>query len=218
MVLIADHPAAAPVVGLPDLDEAAARRTMRDQIARIEGELSALVASAFPGPDAASMTWAGPRATDAAARGAPRLLDLGELERLRDALAERLHAARGQMYRRGEREREARLALERMLAEPRRHRFLRIARADLGVPGCGFYEVRPRLGLVGLLAGWWHVKLSSGCPLPGRGEPASCPASPVQVSGTMVRIAALGRTRVLQPWAAAAASAPSFTPARGRRR
>lgn len=204
MVLIADHPAAAPVVGLRAIDEAAARRTMRDQIARIEGELSALVASCFPGRDAASMAWAGPRATDAAARrarlGGPRLLDLGELERLRDALAERLHAARRHAYRRGEREREARLALERMLAEPRRHRFLRVARADLGVPGCGFYEVRPRLGLVGLLAGWWHVKLSSGCPLPGRGEPASCD------------------TRVLQPWAAAAASALSFTPASGRRR
>jgi hypothetical protein len=25
--------------------------------------------------------------------------------------------------------------------------------------------VRPRLGLIGMLAGWWHVKLSSGCPL-----------------------------------------------------
>jgi hypothetical protein len=27
------------------------------------------------------------------------------------------------------------------------------------------WHVRPRLGLVGMLAGWWQVKLSSGCPL-----------------------------------------------------
>jgi hypothetical protein len=26
--------------------------------------------------------------------------------------------------------------------------------------------VRPRLGLIGMLMGWWQVKLSSGCPLP----------------------------------------------------
>jgi hypothetical protein len=25
--------------------------------------------------------------------------------------------------------------------------------------------VRPRLGLIGMLMGWWQVKLSSGCPL-----------------------------------------------------
>ena len=35
----------------------------------------------------------------------------------------------------------------------------------LGVPGCGEYRVVPRLGLIGMLAGWWHVKISSGCPL-----------------------------------------------------
>ena len=33
-----------------------------------------------------------------------------------------------------------------------------------GEPGCGAYVVRPRLGLIGMLAGWWEVKLSSGCP------------------------------------------------------
>jgi hypothetical protein len=27
--------------------------------------------------------------------------------------------------------------------------------------------VRPRLGLIGMLMGWWQVKLSSGCPLAG---------------------------------------------------
>jgi len=37
----------------------------------------------------------------------------------------------------------------------------------VGEPGCGVWQVRPRLGLIGMLMGWWQVKLSSGCPLPG---------------------------------------------------
>ena len=44
------------------------------------------------------------------------------------------------------------------------HRFERVTRADLGEPGCGAWHVRPRMGLLGMLAGWWEVKLSSGCP------------------------------------------------------
>src|SRR5439155_16498613 len=59
----------------------------------------------------------------------------------------------------------ARRRLEAMLAAPGEHRFARLALADLGEPGCGVYMVRPRLGLIGMLAGWWQVKLSSGCPL-----------------------------------------------------
>ena len=52
-----------------------------------------------------------------------------------------------------------------MLLEPRKHTFTRLHREDIGQDGCGAYQVRPRLGLIGMLAGWWHVKLSSGCPL-----------------------------------------------------
>jgi hypothetical protein len=51
-----------------------------------------------------------------------------------------------------------------MLADPARHRRERVTLAELGRPGCGVYSVRPRLGLVGMLAGWWEVTLSSGCP------------------------------------------------------
>ena len=36
---------------------------------------------------------------------------------------------------------------------------------DIGEPGCKNWHVVPRLGIVGMLAGWWHVKISSGCPL-----------------------------------------------------
>ena len=66
---------------------------------------------------------------------------------------------------RAAREAEQRALLERMLRDPGRHRFVRIRQADVGEPGCGVWHVRPRLGLIGMLAGWWQVKLSSGCPL-----------------------------------------------------
>jgi hypothetical protein len=51
-----------------------------------------------------------------------------------------------------------------MFANPGRHRWVRVSLAELGQSGCGAYHVRPRLGLIGMLAGWWEVKLSSGCP------------------------------------------------------
>ena len=67
-------------------------------------------------------------------------------------------------------QKRSRLALEQMLLEPGKHRFERVSCGDLGQPGCGAWEVRPRLGLIGMLMGWWQVKLSSGCPLAaGRG-------------------------------------------------
>ena len=107
----------------------------------------------------------------------PRMLDLGELERVRDELAERLHAARVQIAERADEQAEKRLALERMLLDPGHHRFTRISCRELGEPGCGVWQVRPRLGLIGMLMGWWQVKLSSGCPLPGgRGLGARDPA------------------------------------------
>ena len=58
-----------------------------------------------------------------------------------------------------------RVQLERMLLEPGRYRFMRISNREIGEPGCGVWQVRPRLGLIGMLMGWWQVKLSSGCPL-----------------------------------------------------
>ncbi len=52
-----------------------------------------------------------------------------------------------------------------MLLAPGRHKWARVTQADVGEPGCGAWESRPRLGLIGMLMGWWQVKLSSGCPL-----------------------------------------------------
>jgi hypothetical protein len=138
--------------------EAAARRALRAQIARLERELADALASAFP------ITALDVRVPGPARRG-PRLLTLGELEIQRDALHERLRTARVRLEERGREEERARALLERMLLEPARHRGVRVRRADLGERGCGAWEVRPRLGLIGMLTGWWQVKLSSGCPL-----------------------------------------------------
>jgi hypothetical protein len=55
--------------------------------------------------------------------------------------------------------------LEAMYADPAAHKWERLTNADLGLPGCGHHHVRPRAGLLGMLMGWWQVKVSSGCPL-----------------------------------------------------
>lgn len=142
-------------------DERAARRTLREQIARLERELADAFVTAFPMgglPQPAAM---------ACAPGSARLLDLGELEVVRDGLAERLREARTTISRQADEIAEKRLVLERMLLRPADYKFVRISRRELGEPGCGVWQVRPRMGLIGMLMGWWQVKLSSGCPLPG---------------------------------------------------
>src|SRR5208282_3812119 len=117
---------------------------------------------------------------------APRMPDLGELERERDRLAARLQELRRAVQARSEHERRAHELLERMKLEPRSYKFASLPVRDLGQPGCGVWSVRPRLGLIGMLAGWWQLKLSSGCPLargsrstrdPGSQRSASRPAS-----------------------------------------
>jgi hypothetical protein len=95
----------------------------------------------------------------------PRVLALGELEEVRDALAARLTAVRAAAAAQAERQRHAREALVAMRADPRAYRGRRITNAELGLPGCTTYEAVPRLGLLGRLASWWQVKVSSGCPL-----------------------------------------------------
>ena len=138
--------------------EAAARRTLRMQIALLESELAEAFVTAF------EMRIGAPAMT-APAAGVPRLLDLGELERVRDELAGRLHDARAQLAAGAAEQARKRELLARMQLEPGHHRFTRISCRELGEPGCGVWQVRPRLGLVGMLMGWWQVTLSSGCPL-----------------------------------------------------
>jgi hypothetical protein len=144
-------------VGSATAGERVARDDLRAQIARLERELAHLAASTYP-----RLPAAGPVATLAPG---PRVLGLGELERVRDGLAARLTAQRAAAAEQAARQAEARALLERMYADPPAHRRRRLTNADLGVPGCATYEVVPRLGLVGMLAHWWEVKVSSGCPL-----------------------------------------------------
>jgi hypothetical protein len=154
-----DVHAAGPSLGPREaafLAERPARADMRRQIAGLEARLGDVASSAFP--------HAAPAGAPVAADG-PRVLSLGELERVRDALADRLAIAAAALAERREREERNRVLLERMLLEPGRYKFTRIACRDLGEDGCGVWQVRPRLGLLGMLMGWWQVKLSSGCPL-----------------------------------------------------
>ena len=160
----------AGIDGVRRRGELAARDTLRAQIARLERECSEIVAETFPR--------IAPPGTEQAASAGPRLPSLEELECSRDALAGRLQALRGLAAERSEHERRAREQLQRMKLEPGRYRFVRLPVSDLGQGGCGVWEVRPRLGLIGMLAGWWQVKLSSGCPLPRGSRSTRDPAPP----------------------------------------
>jgi hypothetical protein len=137
-------------------DESVAREALRTQVGRLERELSMLVAHTFP--------HISPRDCESESFSGPRLLTLAELERLRDRLALRVGEVRGQVAERAALESRSRALLARMKLEPGRYKFVRVPVADLGDGHCGVWEVRPRLGLIGMLAGWWQVKLSSGCP------------------------------------------------------
>ncbi len=141
-------------------DERLARVELRRQIGRLEAQLGTLVADAFPrvGIDAGV----------AAVSSEPRALGLGDLEAIRDSLATRVADARHRLQGQAELETRNRELLERMLAAPAEHKWLRISRADIGEPGCGHWHSRPYLGPIGMLMGWWRVKVSSGCPLAGR--------------------------------------------------
>ena len=112
-----------------DVDERAARRALRAQIARLERELASAVIAAYP-------RLRGGRARRAALSG-PRLLGLGELERIRDDLAGRLADVRERAAAPGRAPgAPSALLIERMLLEPaglqvgarqqRRHRRARL--------------------------------------------------------------------------------------------
>ena len=144
-------PVMSPAVAVA-ADERAARRDLRDQIARLERELAQTLAAGFPRREPVRS------GRSASAQAGPRLLSLGQLECIRDELADRVETLHAN---------PAARRLEQMLLAPERHRWETVTSADLGEPGCRYWQVRPRLGLVGMLMGWWRVKISSGCPLPG---------------------------------------------------
>jgi hypothetical protein len=158
--------APAPSLASPSREaERAVRATLRAQIAKLESQLSELVAERFPflGAPSAALAAGGAEPSMAVSSG-PRIPGLAELERCRDTLAARLQELSAAAEQRAEHERRARALLEAMKLEPGRYRYWRVPVRDLGEGSCGVWEVRPRLGLIGMLAGWWEVKLSSGCP------------------------------------------------------
>jgi hypothetical protein len=143
-------------------DERLARTELRRQIGRLEGELARLVAAGFP------RVAIGAPVPGSRPAGLPRIAGLGELERVRDCLVERIADARTALRERDDLETRNRELLRRMLEDPADYKWVRISRADVGEPGCGHWHSRPRLGPLGMLMGWWRVKVSSGCPLAGR--------------------------------------------------
>lgn len=145
-------------------DKHAIRADLRQQIARLERRLGELWASAFP---RRGINW------NVGALGGPRVLGAAELERVRDALVVRVSEAQSELAQRAEIEERNRGLLESMIAEPERHRWLRIAGEDVGERGCKHWHARPRWGILGMFLGWWRVKLSSGCPLAVGRFPAS---------------------------------------------
>lgn len=157
------------------VDERLARVELRRQVSRLERQLAGLVGEAFGRVELDH------RITSDA--GPPRLLGLGELERLRDGLAERVADARVTLHGRTEVETANRELLRRMLAAPADFKWVRVSRADVGEPGCGAWHSRPRLGPLGMLMGWWQVKVSSGCPLAGRLAAVEREAQAAQVLG-----------------------------------
>jgi hypothetical protein len=142
----------------------AARRDLRHQIAALEQELGELFASAFPRRGIEFRVPGG---------GGPRVLGIDELERVRDALAGRVQDVRGLLSDRGYAEQRNRELLEALITEPDRFPWVRISNEDIGEPGCRHWHSRPRWGPLGMLMGWWRVKLSSGCPLAGGRGPAA---------------------------------------------
>jgi hypothetical protein len=153
------------LVGLLHADERPARAELRRQIARLEAELAGLFTSAFPRAGIAY---------EVAPAGGPRLLGIGELEVVRDRLLARIADVRGILEDRACVEERNRELLERVIAEPERYHWVRISNEDIGEPGCRHFHSRPRWGVLGMLMGWWRVKISSGCPL------ARCKSSPLQ--------------------------------------
>ena len=193
-----------------------ARDDLRRQIGELERQLGELFSSAFPRN---GIEFGVPAA------GGPRVLGVADLEAVRDALATRLQKARAELSRRVDLEEGNRGLLEEMIAEPDRYRWVRVSNEDLGEPGCRHWHSRPRWGLLGMILGWWRVKLSSGCPLPPGTRPGRVPRQqdpiwPTEVARKSRKRRRRGARRSPPAGAensAAAPAAPSAQAARGTR-
>jgi hypothetical protein len=155
---VLDRPVAVSAIPATLPGERAARRTLLDQIGRLEGELAQVFCATWPRTEL-------PRPVVAGRGGGPRLLSLAELEELRDELAARVSDARRALSDRTWVEEQNRRLIEEMLLEPQRHKWRLVSAEDIGERGCRHWHVRPRWSFIGMLMGWWRVVISSGCPL-----------------------------------------------------
>ena len=145
-----------PLGRLVTTDDRPVRDELRRQIAHLEQKLSELWTSAFPRK---GIDW------NVGAVGGPRILGAAELERIRDALVVRVSEAQTELARRADVEERNRGFVEQMIAEPERYPWVQVSNDDVGDRDCKHWHSRPRWGILGMLMGWWRVKLSSGCPL-----------------------------------------------------
>ena len=137
-------------------DEREARADLRRQIAAMELALARLFGSAFPRKGIEFAV---------SGLGGPRVLSVDELEQVRDGLAARIQDVKAELHDYAVVEEGNRALIGRMTADPASHKWVRVYNEDIGEPGCKNWHVKPRWGPLGMLMGWWRVKISSGCPL-----------------------------------------------------
>lgn len=137
-------------------DERDARADLRRQIAAMELALARLFGSAFPRK---GIDFSVP------GMGGPRLLSVDELEKVRDGLAARIQEVKAHLHDYAVVEESNRDLIERMTADPASYAWVRVHNEDIGEPGCKNWHAKPKWGVLGMLLGWWRVKISSGCPL-----------------------------------------------------
>jgi hypothetical protein len=140
------------VLDLPVVSDAAMRRSLREQIARLESESVALEADPARRPRRGS-----PRRRGSADPARPgrrthpgaAFLSTAELERIRNQLA---HGIRARRFSGGEEQERKRRLREEMLLDPRAHVGVTISNADVGEPGCTRWS------------SWFRLRVSGGCP------------------------------------------------------
>jgi len=143
---------------LPDIrrdsDQRGARVELRRQIAKLEAELASYPRDLQPPPSPEERPHHG-----------GRIAGVGELERTRDSLLERIDEVRKADRTRERRRTKARDKVEEMVREPEANKWSWVSSEETGEPGCKEWRVTPRYGPVGAAMGWWRVKVSGGCPL-----------------------------------------------------
>jgi hypothetical protein len=137
-------------------DERAARADLRRQIAAMELALARLFGSAFPRQ---GIDFSVP------GMGGPRMLSVDELEKVRDGLVARIQEVKADLHDYAVVEEANRELIEEMTADPASYKWVRVYNEDIGEPGCKNWHAKPKWGVLGMLLGWWRVKISSGCPL-----------------------------------------------------